>query len=48
MIPVALGLPPAFMVRDLLNGGEFAWRIGRNYVRLDPGKSHVLKVTRYE
>jgi starch synthase (maltosyl-transferring) len=42
VIPVALGLPPAFTVRDLLTDGTFAWRIGRNYVRLEPGGSHVL------
>jgi starch synthase (maltosyl-transferring) len=44
IIPVALGWPPAFDVRDLLAGDEFTWRAGRNYVRLGPGKSHVLKV----
>ena len=37
VVPVALGLPPAFEVRDLLTGGEFVWHGGRNYVRLDPG-----------
>jgi starch synthase (maltosyl-transferring) len=45
-VPVALGLPPAFAVQDLLGGGEYGWRIGRNYVRLEPGKSHVMAVTR--
>jgi hypothetical protein len=29
-------------VRDVLSDATFQWRIGRNYVRLDPGKSHVL------
>jgi starch synthase (maltosyl-transferring) len=43
-IPVHLGLPPAFEVRDLLAGETFRWRIGRNYVRLEPGKAHVLQV----
>ncbi|HEY7196440.1 MAG TPA: alpha-1,4-glucan--maltose-1-phosphate maltosyltransferase [Gaiellaceae bacterium] len=46
VIPAALGLPPAFTVRDLLAGENHAWRIGRNYVRLDPGQSHVLHVRR--
>ena len=44
MVPVSTGLPPTYPVRDLLSGGEWAWHIGRNYVRLDPGKSHVLRV----
>jgi starch synthase (maltosyl-transferring) len=43
-IPVHLGLPPAFEVRDLLAGETYRWRIGRNYVRLEPGKAHVLEV----
>ena len=46
VIPAALGLPPAFTVRDLLTDDDFAWRIGRNYVRLEPGQSHVLHVQR--
>jgi starch synthase (maltosyl-transferring) len=44
VVPMALGLPPAFEVRDLLSGAEFVWHAGRNYVRLDPGESHLLKV----
>jgi starch synthase (maltosyl-transferring) len=44
VVPVALGWPPAFDTRDLLTGEEFTWRVGRNYVKLGPGKSHVLKV----
>jgi starch synthase (maltosyl-transferring) len=43
-IPVALGWPPAFDVRDLLTGDTFTWRAGRNYVRLAPGQAHVVKV----
>jgi starch synthase (maltosyl-transferring) len=46
VIPAALGLPPAFTVRDLLTGEEHAWRIGRNYVRLAPGGAHLLRVER--
>jgi starch synthase (maltosyl-transferring) len=45
VLPAALGLPPAFTVRDLLTGEDYAWRIGRNYVRLSPGGAHVLHVT---
>jgi starch synthase (maltosyl-transferring) len=46
VIPAALGLPPAFTVRDLLADDDHAWRIGRNYVRLEPGQSHVLHARR--
>jgi starch synthase (maltosyl-transferring) len=44
VIPVSLGLPPAFDARELLGGELFTWRAGRNYVRLAPGKAHVIKV----
>jgi starch synthase (maltosyl-transferring) len=44
ILPVATGLPPAYQVRDLLAGESFTWHIGRNYVRLGPGKSHVLRI----
>jgi starch synthase (maltosyl-transferring) len=44
VVPAALGLPPAFRVRDLLSGDAYTWTIGRNYVRLAPGRSHVLRV----
>jgi hypothetical protein len=30
-------------VRDLLHDAEFTWRAGRNYVKLGPGKAHILK-----
>ncbi|MGZ4291565.1 MAG: alpha-amylase family glycosyl hydrolase, partial [Gaiellaceae bacterium] len=46
VVPVALRLPPAFDARELLSGRAFTWRAGRNYVRLGPGKSHILKVGR--
>ncbi len=36
VIPAQLGLPPAFAVEDLLTGEHYDWRIGANYVRLDP------------
>jgi starch synthase (maltosyl-transferring) len=44
VIPVALGLPPAFAASELLAGDEFHWRSGRNYLRLGPGRSHILRV----
>jgi starch synthase (maltosyl-transferring) len=46
VVPAALGLPPAFAVRDLLSGADYSWRIGRNYVGLAPGGAHVLDVAR--
>ena len=46
ILPMATGLPPAYRVHDLIaaGGGEWTWHIGRNYVRLEPGKSHVLRI----
>jgi starch synthase (maltosyl-transferring) len=44
VVPVALGWPPAFEVYDVLRDETFTWRAGRNYVKLGPGQSHVLKV----
>jgi starch synthase (maltosyl-transferring) len=43
VVPAGLGLPPVFTVRDLLTGERFGWRIGPNYVRLEPGvrQAHV-------
>jgi starch synthase (maltosyl-transferring) len=46
IVPVQLGLPPAFTARDLLGEQDFHWRIGRNYVYLGPGQSHVIEVRR--
>ena len=42
-IPAALGVPPSFTVHDLLSDERFQWRIGGNYVRLEPGvrQAHV-------
>jgi starch synthase (maltosyl-transferring) len=45
IVPVGLGTAPAFHVEDLLTGERYDWRLGRNYVRLEPGGSHVLAVT---
>ena len=46
VIPARLGLPPVFTVTDLLTGERFQWRLGRNYVRLEPGvrQAHVAVV----
>jgi starch synthase (maltosyl-transferring) len=44
VLPVSTGLPPAYRVRDLVAADEWTWHIGRNYVRLGPGQSHVLRV----
>jgi hypothetical protein len=41
---VSLGLPPAFAATELLGEREFHWRSGRNFLRLDPGQSHILRV----
>jgi starch synthase (maltosyl-transferring) len=42
VLPAELGLPPAFTAADVLGGDRFTWHLGRNYVRLGPGKSHVV------
>jgi starch synthase (maltosyl-transferring) len=44
VVPVSTGLPPAYRVRDLLSDETWTWRIGRNYVKLAPGQSHVLRI----
>jgi starch synthase (maltosyl-transferring) len=46
ILPVATGLPPAYRVHDLLadETADWTWHIGRNYVRLNPGQSHVLRI----
>ena len=35
-----------FVVEDLLTGDHYDWRIGANYVRLDPhgNQTHILRV----
>ncbi len=46
VVPYELGLAPVFTVSDLLSGESFDWRMGRNYVRLDPYRvAHLLRVT---
>jgi len=46
VVPAHLGVAPAFRVRDELSGESYDWRLGRNYVRLDPwGRQvHIFKV----
>ena len=44
VVPVSTGLPPAYPVRDLLSDEKWTWRIGRNYVKLGPSQSHVLRI----
>ena len=46
IVPARLGLAPVFEALDLLSGERFSWRLGRNFVRLDPEvrPAHVLAV----
>ena len=44
VVPPDIGLPDEFPVRDLLTGERYRWRIGRNYVGLGPGQSHLMKI----
>jgi starch synthase (maltosyl-transferring) len=43
LVPAHLGLPPAFAAHDLLSDERWDWRIGHNFVRLDPGQSHIIR-----
>jgi starch synthase (maltosyl-transferring) len=43
-VPSGLGLPEVFGVVDALTGQPYSWHAGGNYVRLEPGQSHVLRV----
>jgi starch synthase (maltosyl-transferring) len=45
-VPYELGVPPAFTAEDLLDGSVYQWRVGGNYVRMDPAEraGHVLRV----
>ncbi len=45
-IPASLGLPPSFTAHDLLTDEHYQWRIGPNYVRLEPGvrQAHLMRV----
>jgi starch synthase (maltosyl-transferring) len=46
VVPAHLGLPPVYAVQDLLTGDHYDWRIGANYVRLDPAgrQAHIFRV----
>jgi starch synthase (maltosyl-transferring) len=44
ILPATLGFPPAFAAQELLAEQTFSWSTGRNYVRLGPGQSHVLRI----
>jgi len=47
LVPAHLGFAPAFTVEDLLTGAHHDWRIGANYVRLDPHgdqQAHVFRI----
>jgi starch synthase (maltosyl-transferring) len=44
VVPASTGLPPAYPVRDLLTDENYSWQVGRNYVRLEPGRSHIMRV----
>jgi starch synthase (maltosyl-transferring) len=43
VVPAHLGLPPVFPVHDLIDENRFEWRLGGNFVRLAPGRSHILR-----
>ncbi len=46
VVPYGLGLAPVFTVTDLLSGESFPWKMGRNFVRLDPYRvAHLLRLT---
>jgi starch synthase (maltosyl-transferring) len=44
ILPASLGFAPTFEAEELLSGAKFTWHTGRNFVRLDPGESHVLRI----
>jgi starch synthase (maltosyl-transferring) len=46
IVPAAMGFPPTFRVRDLLDDTAYTWHVGRNYVGFEPGtrQAHVLRV----
>ncbi len=44
VVPPGRGFPEEFAVRDLLSGERYRWRVGRNYVGLGPGQSHLMKL----
>jgi starch synthase (maltosyl-transferring) len=46
VVPAHLGLPPSFSAHDLLVDDRYQWRIGPNYIRLEPGvqQAHLARV----
>jgi starch synthase (maltosyl-transferring) len=44
VVPAASGLASTFQAHDVITDSTFTWQVGRNYVKLAPGKSHVLRV----
>jgi hypothetical protein len=44
ILPASVGLAPSVRARELLTDEDFAWQTGRNYVRLEPGQSHVIRL----
>ena len=46
IVPAHLALPPTFTVHDLLSDERYRWRIGPNYIRLEPGvrQAHLARV----
>jgi starch synthase (maltosyl-transferring) len=46
ILPAHLGLPPSFTAHDLLTADRFQWRIGQNFIRLEPWlrQAHVIRV----
>jgi hypothetical protein len=44
ILPASLGLAPSVRARELLTDEDFSWQTGRNYVRLEPGQSHVIRL----
>jgi starch synthase (maltosyl-transferring) len=46
IVPASLGLAPSFTARDVLTDESYRWRIGPNYVRLEPGvrQAHLIVV----
>ncbi|WP_249011631.1 alpha-1,4-glucan--maltose-1-phosphate maltosyltransferase [Conexibacter sp. DBS9H8] len=46
VVPAELGTAPVFGVADVVGATHFQWRIGRNYVALEPGDAHVAVLER--
>jgi starch synthase (maltosyl-transferring) len=46
VVPAQLGLAPSFTAHDLLSDERYQWRIGHNYIRLEPGvrQAHLIRV----